>query len=93
MMRFTEEEIISTTDITKNFAQCRDKTKEIDRTIIFKNNKPDLVLLDFDFYKKLQELADTLEDIDITRMIEERRERDNGKRLSLAEVREKYTHR
>ena len=51
--------------------------------IIFKNNKPDLVLFDFEEYEKLLQKIDAMEDILIAKSIEERDKEDNGTRYSF----------
>lgn len=87
MLTIKENEIVSTTDIVRDFKTCRKKAKELDHVIIFKNNAPDLALVDYKSYSKLVKLASILDDIDIAEMIEERDKRDNGKRYTLDEVR------
>lgn len=89
-MKISDKEIISSTDIIKNYKACRDKTKELSRTVIFKNNSPDLVLLDINEYKRLHDIAEELEHIEIYNMIKKRIENDNGKRYSLDEVAQKF---
>ncbi len=86
MLTMDKNEIISTTDITKNFALCRKKTKELNRTIIFKNNKPDLVLLDIDQYENMCNALKLLEDLDIQCVLKERLNADDGTRFSLDDI-------
>lgn len=90
MFTIDKEEILSTTDVTKNFALCRKKTKELDRTIIFKNNKPDLVMLDIDHYENICKLLELLEDIDIQCILKERLKEDDGTRYSLEDIAEMF---
>ena len=52
----TKQEIVSASEVVRNFSKIRTEVKENSRMIIFKNNKPDLVLLDFSEYEKLLEL-------------------------------------
>ena len=52
----TKQEIVSTSELVRNFSKIRTEVKENSRMIVFKNNKPDLVLLDFSEYEKLLEL-------------------------------------
>ncbi len=87
-MKFSTEEIISSTEITKNYKVCRDKTKELGRTVIFKNNAPDIVLLNIDEYSRICEFMEELEHIEIYNMIQERQKVDNGDRYSLQQVRD-----
>ena len=52
----TKQEIVSASELVRNFSKIRTEVKENSRMIVFKNNKPDLVLLDFSEYEKLLEL-------------------------------------
>ncbi len=88
-------EIISSSEISKNFAACRDKVKENSRAIIFKNNQPDIAMLDINTYESLlgakQMLEEILDDINILKMVEERDQNDNGKRYTLEQLKEETT--
>jgi PHD/YefM family antitoxin component YafN of YafNO toxin-antitoxin module len=86
MLTIEREEILSTTDVIKNFANCRDITKKLTKTVIFKNNKPDLVMLDIDEYERMHKLVDLVENLDIIAMLKERAQSDNGTRYSLDEI-------
>ena len=52
----TKQEIVSASEVVRNFSKIRAEVKENSRMIVFKNNKPDLVLLDFSEYEKMLEL-------------------------------------
>ena len=52
----TKQEIVSASELVRNFSKIRAEVKENSRMIVFKNNKPDLVLLDFSEYEKMLEL-------------------------------------
>ena len=52
----TKQEIVSASELVRNFSKTRTEVKENSRMIVFKNNKPDLVLLDFSEYEKMLEL-------------------------------------
>ena len=52
----TKQEIVSASELVRNFSKIRTEVKENSRMIVFKNNKPNLVLLDFSEYEKLLEL-------------------------------------
>ena len=52
-MLIDRNEIISATQMVKNFAYCREKAKQYSKVIIFKNNKPDLALVDIDEFEKM----------------------------------------
>ena len=55
-IEITKQEIVSTSEVVRNFSKIRAEVKENSRMIVFKNNKPDLVLLDFSEYEKMLEL-------------------------------------
>lgn len=83
-------EIFSSSDVTKSYSKCRDLTKKNKRTFIFKNNKPDLVMLDISEYERIQEKLNLLEDLDIALMLNERMKNDSGKRYSMDDIAKKY---
>ncbi|MGL5694311.1 MAG: hypothetical protein ACRCXA_09545, partial [Peptostreptococcaceae bacterium] len=56
------------------------------KMIVFKNNKPDMVLVDFDEYEKLLTNLEILEDMNIMKSIEERERNDNGIRHSINDL-------
>jgi len=90
ILSMERREIVSSSDVTKYFSKCRDLTKKNKRTFIFKNNKPDLVMLDIREYEDIQTKLNLLEDIDISLLVKERVANDNGKRYSMDDIAEKY---
>ncbi|HBI6884366.1 TPA: type II toxin-antitoxin system Phd/YefM family antitoxin [Clostridium perfringens] len=76
------EAIVSATELVKNFASIRKKAKDGLNMIVFKNNKPDLAIVDIDEYANLLKMAELLEDLTITQMAEERIKEDNGVRYT-----------
>lgn len=80
------ETIVSSTDLVRNFANIRKKAKEGLNVIVYKNNKPDLALIDIDEYTKLLNMAKLLEDININTMIEERDKNDDGARYTSEDI-------
>ena len=91
-LTFKKSEIISSSEISKNFSSCRDILKSNSKAIVFKNNQPELAILDINEYENLisakETLAELLDDIAIIKMVEERSQHDNGKRWSLDELKE-----
>ena len=81
--KITKQDIASASEVVRNFSKVRAKVKEQSKMIIFKNNKPDLVLFDFDEYEKLLERINIMEDLLISKTIEERDKEDNGTRYSF----------
>lgn len=80
------ESIVSATELVKNFANIRKKAKDGLNMIVFKNNKPDLAILDIDEYANLLKMAELLEDMTIMKMIEERDKNDDGTRYTSKDV-------
>lgn len=85
-LKITKQDIVSTSEVVKNFPKLRVKVKERSKMIIFKNNKPDLVLLNFEEYEKLLQKIDVMEDILIAKNIEERDKEDDGTRYSFKDI-------
>ena len=82
-IEITKQDIVSTSEVVRNFSKIRAEVKENSRMIVFKNNKPDLVLLNFSEYEKLLERINTIEDLLISKTIEERDKEDNVTRYSF----------
>ena len=82
----TKQDIISTSEVVRNFSKVRAEVKEKSKMIIFKNNKPDLVLFDFDEYEKLLERINIMEDLLISKTIEERDKEDDQVRHSFDDI-------
>ena len=85
-IEITKQEIVSTSEVVRNFSKIRAEVKENSRMIVFKNNKPDLVLLDFSEYEKLLERINIMEDLLIAKSIEERDKKDDGTRHSFEDA-------
>ena len=84
--KITKQDIISTSEVVRNFSKVRAEVKEKSKMIIFKNNKPDLVLFDFDEYEKLLERINIMEDLLISKTIEERDKEDDQVRYSFDDI-------
>lgn len=82
----SKDDIVSASEVVKNFPKLRNKVKENSKMVIFKNNKPDLVLFDFEEYEKLLQKLEMMEDELILRKIEERDKEDNGVRHSFDDI-------
>ena len=85
-IEITKQEIVSTSEVVRNFSKVRAEVKEKSKMIIFKNNKPDLVLFDFDEYEKLLERINIMEDLLISKTIEERDKEDDQVRYSFDDI-------
>ena len=84
--KITKQDIVSTSEVVRNFSKVRSEVKEKSKMIIFKNNKPDLVLFDFDEYEKLLERINIMEDLLISKTIEERDKEDDQVRYSFDDI-------
>ena len=85
-MQITANAIIPITDATKHFKSACDKTKELGTTFIFKNNRPDIVMMDITCYEQLLSVLDDMEHSEIAALVAERKAKDNSKRFTLNEV-------
>lgn len=64
--------IVSATELVKNYASIRNKVKEDNSIIVFKNNKPDIALVEFELYEKLMQLVESIEHNEIYKIVSER---------------------
>jgi PHD/YefM family antitoxin component YafN of YafNO toxin-antitoxin module len=85
-MQITVDAIIPITDATKHFKNACEKTKKLGTTFIFKNNRPDIVMMDIDRYEQFISVLEDMEHREIAAMVESRKKTDSGKRYSLDEV-------
>ena len=77
--------IISVTDFVRNFKEMNKKVEEDNINFLFKNNKPDKVIMTFDKYVELMELINKIEDLECKSEIM-KAELDNKKTYSVDEV-------
>ena len=85
-MTFPADAIIPITEATKHFRTTCDKTKQLGTTFIFKNNRPDIVMMDISRYEQLFSMLETLEHLEIAALVAERKTKDSGKRIPLSDV-------
>lgn len=85
-MVIPENKIISITEFLRNFKEVSKKLDSDEINFIFKNNKPDKVIMTYQKYKQTMELIDCLEHKSIYKEIKEFEENDNGKRYSHEDV-------
>lgn len=71
-VKFSASQMVSVTELLRNFGEVAEKIGEED-LIIVRNNKPDFVLMNFSEYEKLRELDELVEHIEIWNMVEERK--------------------
>ncbi|MCL2081221.1 MAG: type II toxin-antitoxin system Phd/YefM family antitoxin [Oscillospiraceae bacterium] len=85
-MNIQADAIIPITEATKRFKATCDKTKELGTTFIFKNNRPDIVMMDISRYERLFHLLEDLEHSEIAAVISKRKAQDSGKRIPMDDV-------
>jgi PHD/YefM family antitoxin component YafN of YafNO toxin-antitoxin module len=75
MLAYTKDELISSTDIVRNFSAILDSIKDHrrDKVAVMRKNKLEAVILSIDEYERIQELADLIEHLQIYKTIEERK--------------------
>jgi len=75
MHAYTKEELISSTDIVRNFSAILDSIKEHrrDKVAVMRKNKLEAVILSVDEYERIQGLADLIEHLQIFKTIEKRK--------------------
>ncbi|HHT9119974.1 MAG TPA: type II toxin-antitoxin system Phd/YefM family antitoxin [Candidatus Hypogeohydataceae bacterium YC41] len=78
--------VMSTSELQRNIGKIRQKGKPI---LVTKNNRPYVVLLDYEEYQKLQERLEELEDVYLGAVAEERAKK-KGKIFSQEEVEHRY---
>ena len=85
-MSFPANAIIPITEATKHFKSTCGKAKEHGTIFIFKNNRPDIVMMDITRYEQLLSLLDVMEHSEIAALVAERKTKDTGRRFALDEV-------
>ena len=72
-MKIMKDEIVSNSDVTKNYKACRVIAESFGKVFIFKNNEPDAVLFSITEYARLAiliEYAEHLEENDIKKVLD-----------------------
>ena len=74
MQTYKKEELMSSTDIVKNFSSVLEsiKNKKRDKIAVLRKNKLEAVILPIEEYERIQELADIMEHLQLSRLIKER---------------------
>jgi len=85
-MNIQANAIIPITEATKHFKTTCDKTKQLGTTFIFKNNRPDIVMMDITRYEQLFALLETLEHSEIAALVAERKQNDFGVKIPIDDV-------
>jgi len=74
MLGYTKDELISSTDIVRNFSSILDSIKEHKRSkvAVLRKNRLEAVILSVDEYEKIRELADLMEHLEIYEAVKQR---------------------
>ena len=74
MLTYTKEELMSSTDIVRNFSSVLDSIKKQKKSkiAVLRKNKLEAVILPIEEYERIQELADLMEHIQLYKLIKER---------------------
>jgi len=74
MVAYTQNELVSATEISKQFGEYISKVKNgmVDKIGVLKNNKLNAVILSVEEYEKMSEAMEMLEDMTIYEEIRER---------------------
>ena len=91
MVAYTQNELASATEISKQFGEYISKVKNglVDKIGVLKNNKLNAVILSVEEYEKMSEAMEMLEDMTIYEEIRERLE-SNKKLLDGNDVLKKH---
>ncbi len=74
MVAYTKNELVSATEISKQFGEYISKVKNglVDKIGVLKNNKLNAVILSVEEYERMSEAVDLLEDMKIFQEVQER---------------------
>ena len=74
MLAYTKDELMSSTEIVRNFSSILDSIKkhEREKVAIMRKNRLEAVILSVDEYERIQELADLIEHFQIYKAVKER---------------------
>jgi len=63
-MRILTQEIVSNSDMIKNYKACREKAESFGKIFVLKNNQPDAILFSVAEYERLSAVIEYLEDLE-----------------------------
>ena len=74
MLAYTKDELMSSTEIVRNFSAILDSIKKHDRekVAVMRKNRLEAVILSVDEYERIQGLSDIVEHLQIYKVIKER---------------------
>ncbi len=74
MLTYTKEELMSSTDIVRNFSSVLDSIKKQKKSkiAVLRKNRLEAVILPIEEYERIRELADLMEHLQLFKLIQER---------------------
>ncbi|OSB07987.1 hypothetical protein B2H97_16085 [Paraclostridium bifermentans] len=93
MRRLWKNNMVSASDVSKNFGKVSKQVKDESYILVIKNNKPDTVLMDFEYFNNIMDTLNHLEDQQLLELIEERKPQMNQKGFSLDDLRKRNKER
>lgn len=69
-MKVFTSEIVSNSEMIRNYKSCRDKAEALGKIMIMRNNQPDAILFSFSEYERLSEIIEYLECLEESDFIE-----------------------
>lgn len=74
MLTYTKDELMSSTDIVRNFSSVLDsiKKQKKDKIAVLRKNRLEAVILPIEEYERIHELADLMEHLQLYNLIKER---------------------
>jgi prevent-host-death family protein len=92
MVSYTQNELVSATEISKQFGEYISKVKDglVEKIGVLKNNKLNAVILSVEEYERMAAAADLLEDMQIYQEVKERLNAPNNKLLQGEDVLKKH---
>ena len=74
MLAYTKDELMSSTEIVRNFSTILDSIKkhEREKVAVMRKNRLEAVILSVEEYERIQELADLIEHFQICKVLKER---------------------
>ncbi|MBE0496150.1 MAG: type II toxin-antitoxin system Phd/YefM family antitoxin [Campylobacterales bacterium] len=92
MVSYTQNELVSATEISKQFGEYISKVKDglVEKIGVLKNNKLNAVILSVEEYERMSAAVDFLEDMQICQEVKERLNTPNNKLLNGEDVLKKH---
>lgn len=93
MRKLWNNNMVSASDVSKNFGKVSKQAKDESYVLIIKNNKPDTVLMDFEYFNNIMDSLNYLEDQYLLNIIEERKNQEDNTFYSLGDLRKRNKER